>query len=96
MRFTLCDIGGQAIVTGSEFKQLRIDLGEAIGRPITLADMAKLCGLEAADGADTIRRWEVTGPAGPVAELLRQRFKRAARQFNLDSPRPPLDVNWLP
>ena len=29
---------------------------------------------------------------GPLAELLRQRFKRATRQFNLDSPRPPLDV----
>ena len=23
------------------------------------------------DGADTIRKWEVTGPSGPVAELLR-------------------------
>ena len=34
MRFTLWDIGEQAIVTGKEFKQLRIDLGEAIGRPI--------------------------------------------------------------
>jgi hypothetical protein len=32
--------------------------------------MAKLCGLPS-DGADTIRRWEVTGPTGPVAELLR-------------------------
>jgi hypothetical protein len=33
--------------------------------------MAKLCGLPASDGADTIRRWEVTGPTGTVAELLR-------------------------
>ena len=33
--------------------------------------MAKLCGLPPADGADTIRKWEVTGPTGPVAELLR-------------------------
>jgi hypothetical protein len=58
-------------VTGPEFKQLCIDLGEAIGRPLTVADMAKLCGLPRADGADTIRRWEVKGPIGPVAERLR-------------------------
>ena len=30
----------------------------------TAADMAKLCGLEPKEGADTIRRWEVTGPSG--------------------------------
>lgn len=71
MRFTLYDIGGQAIVTGPEFKQLRIDLGEAIGRPLTAADMAKLCGLPMDGGADTVRRWEVKGPTGPVAERLR-------------------------
>jgi hypothetical protein len=58
-------------VTGPEFKQLRIDLGEAIGRPLTVADMAKLCGLPPASSADTIRRWEVKGPNGPVAERLR-------------------------
>ncbi|MGQ0684434.1 hypothetical protein [Bradyrhizobium sp.] len=58
-------------MTGPEFKQLRIDLGEAIGRPLTAADMAKLCGLPQAGGADTIRRWEVKGPIGPVAERLR-------------------------
>jgi len=58
-------------VTGPEFKQLRIDLGEAIGRPLTAADMAKLCGLPQAGGVDTVRRWEVKGPAGPVAERLR-------------------------
>lgn len=58
-------------MTGAELKKLRKHLGEAIGRPLTVADMAKLCGLESADGADTIRKWEVTGPAGPVAELLR-------------------------
>src|ERR1700730_363550 len=33
--------------------------------------MAKLCGLAAGDGADTVRRWEVTGPSGTAAELLR-------------------------
>ena len=52
-------------------KQLREHLGEAIGRPLTPADMAKIVGLPAADGAATIRKWEVTGPNGPVSELLR-------------------------
>ena len=56
-------------MTGPELKQLRQDLGDAIGRPLTAADMAKLCGLEPKD-ADTIRRWEVTGPSGPVDKLL--------------------------
>ena len=58
-------------MTGPELKQLRHDLAEAIGKPITAADMAKLSGLSASDGADTIRRWEVSGPSGPAAELLR-------------------------
>ncbi len=58
-------------MTGPEFKQLRIDLGEAVGRPLTAADMARLCGLPQPGGADTIRRWEVKGPTGPVAERLR-------------------------
>ena len=58
-------------MTGPEFKQLRIDLGEAIGRPLTTADMARLCGLPEAGGADTVRRWEIRGPSGPVAERLR-------------------------
>ena len=59
-------------MTGPELKQLRKDLGEAIGRPLSVADMAKLCALPPASGADTIRSWEVTGPpSGPVAERLR-------------------------
>jgi hypothetical protein len=58
-------------VTGPELRQLRTDLGEAIGRALSAADMAKLCGLAASNGADTIRRWEVAGPSGPAAELLR-------------------------
>jgi hypothetical protein len=58
-------------VTGPELKQLRNDLGEAIGRSLSVADMAKLCGLAPHDGADTIRRWEVRGPSGPAGELLR-------------------------
>jgi hypothetical protein len=58
-------------MTGHELKQLREDLGDAIGRPLTAEDMAKLCGLEPATGANTIRRWEVSGPAKPVAGQLR-------------------------
>jgi hypothetical protein len=57
-------------VTGSELKQLRQDLGDAIGRPLSVADLAKLCGLETHDAADTVRRWEVTGPSGPAGKLL--------------------------
>ena len=33
--------------------------------------MAKLCGLALGSGADTVRRWEVSGPSGPAGELLR-------------------------
>jgi hypothetical protein len=57
-------------MTGAELKRLRDDLGSAIGRPLSVADMARLCGLPPGS-ADTIRRWEVTGPTGPAAELLR-------------------------
>ena len=46
-------------------------MGEAIGRPLSADDMARLCGLPPADGADIVRRWEVTGPIGPVAERMR-------------------------
>jgi hypothetical protein len=62
---------GSVSVTGLELKQLREDLGDAIGRSLSAADMAKLCGLPTSTGADTIRKWEVTGPSGPAAELLR-------------------------
>jgi hypothetical protein len=58
-------------MTGPELRQLRNDLGEAIGKPLTAADMAKLCGLTGGNGADTVRKWEVTGPSGPAGELLR-------------------------
>jgi hypothetical protein len=58
-------------MTGPELKQLREDLGEAIGRPLSAADMAKLSGLTPGIvGADMIRKWEVTGPSGPAGELL--------------------------
>ena len=62
---------GSVSMTGAELKQLRADLGDAIGKSLSAAEMAKLCGLAPGDGADTIRRWEVTGPSGPAAELLR-------------------------
>lgn len=58
-------------MTGPELRKLRDDLGEAIGRPLTAADMARLCGLPADDGANTIRKWEVTGPGNPARELFR-------------------------
>lgn len=64
-----CD--GLLSVTGSELKRLRADIGDAIGRSLTAADMAKLCGLAPPSGADTIRSWEVSGPTGTAAELLR-------------------------
>ena len=47
-------------MTGSELKRLREHLGEAVGRPLSAADMAKLCGLTA-ENADTVRRWEERG-----------------------------------
>ena len=57
-------------MTGAQLKQLRKDLSDAIGRPLSAADMAKLCGLAPGNGADTIRRWEVSGPSGPADKLL--------------------------
>jgi hypothetical protein len=58
-------------MTGQELKQLRDDLGDAIGRPLSAADMAKLCGLAPDTGANMIRRWEVTGPSKQISEQLR-------------------------
>jgi hypothetical protein len=58
-------------MTGPELRQLREDLGEAIGSQLSARDMAKLCGLAPSNGGDTIRRWEVSGPSGPAGELLR-------------------------
>src|SRR3569832_2446726 len=57
-------------MTNPKFKQQRQDLGEAIGQPLSAADMAKLCGLEPKAGTDTVRRWEVSGPSGPADKLL--------------------------
>lgn len=58
-------------MTGPELRKLREHLGEALGRTLTVADMAKLCGLPGAAGAEKLRRWEVTGPTPKVAGLLR-------------------------
>jgi hypothetical protein len=58
-------------MTGQELKQLREDLGDVIGRPLSAADMAKLCGLAPDTGANMIRRWEVTGPSKQSSEQLR-------------------------
>ena len=54
-------------MTGAELKQLRKDLGQAIGRPLSVSDFAKLCGLPAESGGGTILEWENGyGPIGPV------------------------------
>ncbi|WP_291862347.1 hypothetical protein [Bradyrhizobium sp.] len=58
-------------MTGHELKRLRQDIGDAIGRPLSAADMARLCGFGPDADANIIRRWEVTGPSKPVAEQLR-------------------------
>jgi hypothetical protein len=58
-------------MTGPELKQLRNDLSDALGRKLTAADMARLCGLPEKGGADTIRRWEVSGPSPSATKVLR-------------------------
>ena len=58
-------------MTGADLKQLRHSLGDAIGRRLTHADMAKICGLAPKNGGETMRKWEAgEGPSGPVASLL--------------------------
>jgi transcriptional regulator with XRE-family HTH domain len=61
-------------MTGAEMKDIRHGLSEAIGRRLSLADMAKLCGVKdpEGNGKKTYRQWE-EGEApvpGPVAVLL--------------------------
>ena len=58
-------------MTGSEMKQLRQHLGEAIGKKLSTTDMARLCGLPPENGPETILKWEVTGPSQAAAGLLR-------------------------
>ena len=57
-------------MTGPEFKQLRNDLGDAIGRPLS-APTWRNCVVFSRRRRHTIRRWEVSGPGGTAAELLR-------------------------
>ena len=72
-------------MTGHELKQLRQDIADAIGRPLTAADMARLCGLAPEAGANMIRRWEVTGPSKQVAEQLRVLAMASVRHPILDN-----------
>jgi hypothetical protein len=60
-------------MTGAEMKDIRHGLSEAIGRRLSMADMAKLCGLDDPDGKGRLkyREWEEgDGHTGPVAVLL--------------------------
>jgi hypothetical protein len=72
-------------MTGHELKQLRQDIADAIGRPLSAADMARLCGLAPEAGANMIRRWEVTGPSKQVAEQLRVLAMASDRHPILDN-----------
>jgi hypothetical protein len=57
-------------MTGPELRQLRNDLSDVLERKLTAADMAKLCGLPEKGGADTIRRWEISGPPASSTKVL--------------------------
>lgn len=72
-------------MTGPELKQLRADLSDAIGKKLTAADMAKLCGLPSAGGADTIRRWEVKGTTAAATKVLRVLAMASERYPIMDS-----------
>lgn len=51
-------------MTGHELRQLRKELGQSVGRPLTTGDMAKLCGLETVSGTEMIRNGKLkTTPA---------------------------------
>jgi hypothetical protein len=73
------------MMTGSELKQLRADLSDALGKPLSAADMAKLCGLPDIGGAGTIKRWEVSGPSGSATKLLRVLAMASERHPILES-----------
>lgn len=59
-------------MTGEQLKKLREDLGEAIGQRLTVADVAKICGMSPKSGPDQIRKWERGDekPSGPVSGLV--------------------------
>lgn len=81
-------------MTGPELKQLRHDLGEAIGRRLSVADMARICGLAPASGADTWRKWEEgAGPSGPVAALAA--ILGAAYRDDCDPAVPEFFDGWI-
>jgi hypothetical protein len=77
-------------MTGAQLRQLRKDLGEAIGRPLSVNDFAKLCGLPPESGGGTILEWENGyGPIGssssaPVTAgcrlITRSMWKSSARE----------------
>ena len=72
-------------MTGPELKDLREDLGHAIGRRLSVDDMAKVAGLAPGNGAETWRKWEDgAGPSGPVAALMS--IFRLACNSELPSP----------
>jgi len=70
-------------MTGAELKQARNDIGEAVGRRLSTADMARICGLAPNNGADTWRKWEDgAGPSGPVAAQL-SLLRLASRSYEV-------------
>lgn len=72
-------------MTGPELKQLRNDLSDVLERNLTAADMAKLCGLPEKGGADTIRRWEISGPPASATKVLAVLALASERYPILDS-----------
>lgn len=71
-------------MTGSELKQLRTVLGDAIGRRLSLVDTAKVCGLSPDNAADTIRSGRTA--LGPPRGRWRPCF--------LLSPQPTATADW--
>jgi hypothetical protein len=78
-------------MTGDELKDIRREIGEAIGKRLSIADMAKICGIER---IDTWRKWEEeAGPSGPVATLLS--IIETAYLSNCDPAVPEFFDNWI-
>jgi hypothetical protein len=59
-----------APMTGEEVHRIRQLIGDAVGRSLTLTEMAHLIGLGAKKGGETYSRWEKVGPSGPGSVLL--------------------------
>jgi DNA-binding transcriptional regulator YiaG len=78
-------------MTGDELKDIRREIGDAIGRRLSIADMARICGIER---IDTYRNWEEgDGPSGPVATLLS--IISAAYRDNCDPAVPEFFDRWI-